>query len=157
MGSLLITLGVVRLALILTCFTSAFVILNNAVPIQSRGRLNGVLVSVVSVFKAIGPALGAVMFAWSVSEPHHAAAPSGSNRMPPPGSNLTGYSPTPIFNESTSTVGSATGHARSGAAFYLCAVLSLMVFALSYKLPDDEENETDSREISITREELLRP
>ena len=35
--SLLITLGVVRLALILTCFTSAFVILNNAVPIQSRG------------------------------------------------------------------------------------------------------------------------
>merc|ERR1712032_1314582 len=120
MGSLLITLGVVRLALILTCFTSAFVILNNAVPIQSRGRLNGVLVSVVSVFKAIGPALGAVLFAWSVSEPHH-AAPSGSDRMPPPGSNLTGYSPTPIFNESTSTVGSATGglHARSGAAFYL--------------------------------------
>ena len=113
------------------------------------------LVSVVSVFKAVGPALGAVLFAWSVSEP----PPSGSDRMPPPGSNLTGYSPTPTFNESTSTVGSATGglHARSGAAFYLCAVLSLMVFVLSYKLPEDEENDTNSREISITREELLRP
>ncbi|CAM6011815.1 unnamed protein product [Sphagnum balticum] len=44
--------------------SASFILLNNAVPQDQRGAANGVSMSVVSVFKAIGPAVGGSLFAW---------------------------------------------------------------------------------------------
>ncbi|CAM6037846.1 unnamed protein product [Sphagnum compactum] len=44
--------------------SASFILLNNAVPQDQRGVANGVSMSVVSVFKAIGPAVGGSLFAW---------------------------------------------------------------------------------------------
>ncbi|KAH8945495.1 hypothetical protein BDL97_12G042400 [Sphagnum fallax] len=44
--------------------SASFILLNNAVPQDQRGVANGVSMSVVSVFKAIGPAFGGSLFAW---------------------------------------------------------------------------------------------
>lgn len=41
---------------------------NNAVLATDRGKLNGLVVTVESVGKAVGPSLFAVVFAWSISE-----------------------------------------------------------------------------------------
>lgn len=41
---------------------------NNAVLATDRGKLNGLVVTVESVGKAVGPSLFAVLFAWSISE-----------------------------------------------------------------------------------------
>ncbi|CAK9856127.1 unnamed protein product [Sphagnum jensenii] len=44
--------------------SASFILLNNSVPQDQRGVANGVSMSVVSVFKAIGPAFGGSLFAW---------------------------------------------------------------------------------------------
>ncbi|KAH9545527.1 hypothetical protein CY35_12G052400 [Sphagnum magellanicum] len=44
--------------------SASIILLNNSVPHDQRGVANGVSMSVVSVFKAIGPAVGGSLFAW---------------------------------------------------------------------------------------------
>ncbi|CAK9235547.1 unnamed protein product [Sphagnum troendelagicum] len=43
---------------------ASFILLNNSVPQEERGVANGVSMTVVSIFKAIGPAVGGSLFAW---------------------------------------------------------------------------------------------
>lgn len=132
---LIVTLGVLRYALILTCFTSALVLLNNSVPKQSRGRLNGGLVSVVSVFKALGPAVGAVFFAWSL--PGHTSQHgwNQTDASPPSASNQSGHTP-------PGSTGARLGFrwdVRGSSAFFVCVGLSLGMTLLSLKLPHMRE------------------
>ena len=96
------------------------------------------LVSVVSIFKAIGPSAGAVLFAWSVS-----------GDVSPPGSNRTEFTtvavtaPTELPSVGRSAVAK---YLRGGAVFYLCAGLSLVMFAMSYKLIGETKREAADRE-----------
>ena len=48
-------------------FTCTFTILNNSVPSEARGRMQGVAMTVGSLARAIGPAMGAELFAWSLT------------------------------------------------------------------------------------------
>ena len=94
------------------------------------------LVSVVSIFKALGPSAGAVLFAWSVS-----------SDATPPGSNRTEFQTVTTPLELPSVGRSAMAkYVRGGAVFYLCAGLSLLMFAMSYKLVDDTNGDTADRE-----------
>jgi len=45
-------------------FTGTFILVNNAVTIKERGAANGILMSAMSLFKAVGPAAGGSVFAW---------------------------------------------------------------------------------------------
>ena len=47
-------------------FTSIFLIINNSTPARYRGRVNGLSMTIASVFKAAGPMLGSLSFAWSL-------------------------------------------------------------------------------------------
>ena len=49
------------------CFTSIFLVINNSCTADQRGRVNGLAMSLSSGFKAIGPTLGAVLFAASIA------------------------------------------------------------------------------------------
>ncbi|KAG0575900.1 hypothetical protein KC19_5G038800 [Ceratodon purpureus] len=46
-------------------FTSTFILVNNSVTQDQRGAANGLAMSLVSLFKAIGPAGGGSIFAWA--------------------------------------------------------------------------------------------
>jgi hypothetical protein len=46
-------------------FTATFILLNNSVTQDQRGAANGLAMSLVSLFKAIGPAGGGSIFAWA--------------------------------------------------------------------------------------------
>jgi hypothetical protein len=50
-----------------TTFTCIFTILNNSVPAEARGRMQGVAMTVGSLARAIGPTVGAELFAWSLT------------------------------------------------------------------------------------------
>jgi len=50
-----------------TCFTAVFLIINASCEPAARGRVNGLGMSASSGFKAAGPTLGAVCFAWSLT------------------------------------------------------------------------------------------
>lgn len=52
-------------------FTACFLIINDSCHKDQRGRVNGLGMSLSSTFKAIGPALGAVCFAWSLTNGVH--------------------------------------------------------------------------------------
>jgi len=49
------------------CYTSIFLIINDSVAPELRGRVHGLSMSLSSLCKAGGPTLGAVLFAWSLS------------------------------------------------------------------------------------------
>lgn len=48
-------------------YTSIFLVINNSAGDEYRGRVNGLGMSAGSAFKAAGPTLGAVLFAWSIT------------------------------------------------------------------------------------------
>jgi MFS family permease len=48
-------------------FTSSFLLVNNSVRTDQRGAANGIAMSLVSLFKAIGPAAGGSLYAWAQS------------------------------------------------------------------------------------------
>lgn len=48
-------------------FTSSFLIINNSCTSAERGRVNGWGMSLSSAFKAAGPTVGSVCFAWSLT------------------------------------------------------------------------------------------
>jgi len=50
-----------------TAFTAIFLIINNSCVASQRGRVNGLAMAISSGFKAAGPMLGAVSFAWSLT------------------------------------------------------------------------------------------
>lgn len=50
-----------------TCFTAVFLLINDSCPVAARGRVNGLGMALSSAFKAVGPTLGAVSFAWSLN------------------------------------------------------------------------------------------
>ena len=50
-----------------TCFTAVFLVINNSCTKGQRGRVNGLGMSLSSAFKAVGPTLGSVSFAWSLT------------------------------------------------------------------------------------------
>ena len=50
-----------------TMFTSVFVLINNSVMPENRGRLNGFGQSLVAVTRCIGPTLGSSLFSWSLT------------------------------------------------------------------------------------------
>ena len=50
-----------------TAFTCTFTILNNSVPREGRGRMQGVAMTVGSLARALGPTMGAELFAWSLT------------------------------------------------------------------------------------------
>ena len=50
-----------------TCFTAVFLLINDSCPAAARGRVNGLGMASSSAFKALGPSLGAVSFAWSLN------------------------------------------------------------------------------------------
>ena len=54
-----------------TGFTAVFVIINNSCPSSHRGRVNGLAMTIASGFKAAAPMLGAVLFAWSLTNGIH--------------------------------------------------------------------------------------
>ncbi|XP_074567049.1 putative peptide/nitrate transporter At3g43790 [Curcuma longa] len=45
--------------------TSLFLLQNNSVPREQRGAANGISVTAMSLFKAIAPAAGGVIFSWA--------------------------------------------------------------------------------------------
>eukprot|EP00611_Tribonema_gayanum_P022807 TRINITY_DN4663_c0_g1_i4.p4 TRINITY_DN4663_c0_g1~~TRINITY_DN4663_c0_g1_i4.p4 ORF type:complete len:129 (+),score=57.88 TRINITY_DN4663_c0_g1_i4:820-1206(+) len=51
-------------------FTSIFLIVNNSVEGDQRGGLNGLAMTAGSAAKAIGPPLGATLFAYSIAGAH---------------------------------------------------------------------------------------
>ena len=50
-----------------TAFTCTFTLLNNSVPAEARGRMQGVAMTVGSGARALGPTLGSELFAWSLT------------------------------------------------------------------------------------------
>ncbi|XP_058108923.1 protein ZINC INDUCED FACILITATOR-LIKE 1-like [Magnolia sinica] len=48
-----------------TIVTGIFLLQNNAVPQHQRGAANGLSMTIMSIFKAIGPAAGGALFAWA--------------------------------------------------------------------------------------------
>ncbi|XP_024518312.1 protein ZINC INDUCED FACILITATOR-LIKE 1 [Selaginella moellendorffii] len=57
--------SILKFVLSVAAFTGSFMLTNNTVKQRQRGAANGFSVSVVSVFKAIGPAAGGIVFAWA--------------------------------------------------------------------------------------------
>ncbi|KAI5077286.1 hypothetical protein GOP47_0007110 [Adiantum capillus-veneris] len=49
----------------LCIITGTFILMNNSVPIKQRGFVNGISMSCISLFKAIGPASAGVLFSWA--------------------------------------------------------------------------------------------
>lgn len=54
-------------ALAMLTFTCTFMLINNSVPATDRGTVNGLGMTLGSIGKGIGPAIGAPLFAWSAS------------------------------------------------------------------------------------------
>ncbi|KAG6472159.1 hypothetical protein ZIOFF_069616 [Zingiber officinale] len=50
--------------------TSLFLLQNNSVPQEQRGAANGISVTAMSLFKAIAPAAGGVIFSWAQKRQH---------------------------------------------------------------------------------------
>jgi MFS family permease len=48
-------------------FSSVFLLINDSVDSDERGALNGLAVTLAGVSKALGPMLGSILFAWSIS------------------------------------------------------------------------------------------
>lgn len=51
----------------LSCFTCTFIVVANAARPGDRGKVNGVGQAMASLVRAVGPAVGTAVFAWSVS------------------------------------------------------------------------------------------
>lgn len=68
---LLIFAAVSKSALAVATLSGSFLLINNSVFPRQRGRANGLSVSAVSFFKAVGPGAGGAIFAWAQSRVSH--------------------------------------------------------------------------------------
>ncbi|KAL3678002.1 hypothetical protein R1sor_020958 [Riccia sorocarpa] len=62
---LLVFAAVSKNALSVATLSASFLLINNSVFAKQRGRANGLSVSAVSFFKAVGPGAGGAIFAWA--------------------------------------------------------------------------------------------
>jgi MFS family permease len=63
----LVALISVNKAFVSGAFTTIAILNNNSIAPEWRGRVGGLTMMVASVFKALGPTIGAVLFAWSLT------------------------------------------------------------------------------------------
>ncbi|CAL5406517.1 unnamed protein product [Camellia sinensis] len=49
----------------ITIITSTFILQNNVVDQDQRGAANGIAMTAMSLFKAVGPAAGGAVFSWA--------------------------------------------------------------------------------------------
>mmetsp|Transcript_44482 Transcript_44482/g.104413 ORF Transcript_44482/g.104413 Transcript_44482/m.104413 type:complete len:127 (-) Transcript_44482:132-512(-) len=61
------TLLLLRQGVTIISFSATFMLINNSVTRSKRGRVNGLAMAIGSLFKAIGPAVGGSVFAWSLT------------------------------------------------------------------------------------------
>ena len=65
----------VAIALLKSCqaagFTAVFMLINHSVPPSQRGRAQGLSMGIAAGFRAVGPAAGATLFAWSLTNSLH--------------------------------------------------------------------------------------
>ncbi|EFJ26685.1 hypothetical protein SELMODRAFT_97863 [Selaginella moellendorffii] len=71
----LLTASVLKFVLTTATMTGSFLLINNSVTQEQRGAANGLSLSVVSLFKALGPAGGGSVFAWAQKRQHAAFLP----------------------------------------------------------------------------------
>ncbi|GAB4859277.1 Probable peptide/nitrate transporter At3g43790 [Ancistrocladus abbreviatus] len=64
-----------RNALSVSLITGIFILLNNAVPQHQRGAANGISMTAMSIFKAVGPAGGGSLLSWAQKRQHAAFLP----------------------------------------------------------------------------------
>ncbi|KAJ0979003.1 hypothetical protein J5N97_014477 [Dioscorea zingiberensis] len=62
--------SVLKNILSVTILTSMNILQNNAVPQHQRGTANGISVTAMSLFKAIAPACGGILFSWAQKRQH---------------------------------------------------------------------------------------
>ncbi|KAG6556366.1 hypothetical protein Mapa_002309 [Marchantia paleacea] len=67
--TILVFVSVSKSTLAVATLSGSFLLINNSVTPSQRGRANGLSVSAVSLFKAIGPGAGGAIFAWGQSRP----------------------------------------------------------------------------------------
>ncbi|KAJ7569919.1 hypothetical protein O6H91_01G100400 [Diphasiastrum complanatum] len=67
--------SVLKNVLSVTILTGSFLLINNSVTQDQRGAANGLSMSIVSLFKAIGPAAGGSLFAWAQTRTNAAILP----------------------------------------------------------------------------------
>eukprot|EP01138_Halocafeteria_seosinensis_P015222 gb/GECG01015535.1/.p1 GENE.gb/GECG01015535.1/~~gb/GECG01015535.1/.p1 ORF type:complete len:667 (+),score=61.14 gb/GECG01015535.1/:1-2001(+) len=65
--ALLIVGAFLRMASATCAFTSNFRLINNSVPREQRGAMNGLAMTLGSFGKSVGPSIGAVIFAWTMT------------------------------------------------------------------------------------------
>jgi len=65
----LLVFGALMQQFLLFSFSALNLIMNNSVPFQKMGAVNGVGMSLGALFRAIAPTVGASMYAWSIT--HH--------------------------------------------------------------------------------------
>ncbi|EFJ07381.1 hypothetical protein SELMODRAFT_186199 [Selaginella moellendorffii] len=68
--AILLIASITKLILGQATFTGSFILINNSVKQAQRGAANGFSLSIVSLFKAIGPAGGGSVFAWCQTRQH---------------------------------------------------------------------------------------
>ncbi|KAL2942991.1 Protein ZINC INDUCED FACILITATOR-LIKE 1 [Bienertia sinuspersici] len=71
--------SVMKNCLSVTIVTSTFILQNRAVEQDQRGAANGISMTAMSVFKAIGPACGGALLSWSEKRQHASFLPGMSN------------------------------------------------------------------------------
>ncbi|CAD6258452.1 unnamed protein product [Miscanthus lutarioriparius] len=62
--------SILKINLAATIISSSFILQNNAVPQDQRGAANGLSVTVMSLFKAIAPAVAGTVFSWTQARQH---------------------------------------------------------------------------------------
>ncbi|GAB2275038.1 Probable peptide/nitrate transporter At3g43790 [Dionaea muscipula] len=67
--------ALLRNALSVSLVTGIFILLNNAVPQHQRGAANGLSMTAMSIFKAVGPAGGGALFSWTQKRQYAAFLP----------------------------------------------------------------------------------
>lgn len=65
--TVLVIAAFLRVSSATTAFTSNFILINNSVPSEKRGAMNGLGMTLGSLGKSIGPAVGSVIFAWTLT------------------------------------------------------------------------------------------
>jgi hypothetical protein len=121
-------------------YTSIFLVINNSAGDEYRGRVNGLGMSLGSGFKAAGPTLGAVLFAWSITGGPTSSVAQGGQGVPAPGADGQGV---PAIGAGTlSAEGCGVSHLIGAHfTFNLCALLSILTAAAAerYLSPTHDE------------------
>lgn len=72
---LLISASAIKNVMSICIITGSFLLINNSVMVKQRGFANGVSMSCMSLFKAIGPASAGILFSWAQERIHSSFLP----------------------------------------------------------------------------------